>query len=134
MDPSFEMAHGGLMGVYIDQKKPVEAAAELARTPSWPPIVLLGSRGVIDAIAGRRQDALRAVREIKQESRRAFVPPSILAGIWVALGEKDKAFPLLLQACAVRDSGIIGLKVDPFYDGIRSDPRFAQVLKCMNLE
>ena len=134
LDPSFEMAHGGLVSVYVDQRKPVEAAAELERTPSAPPIGLLGSRGVIDAIAGRRQDALKVVREIEEESRRKFVPPSILAGVWMALGEKDKAFPLLLQACEVRDGGIIGLKVDPFYDGLRSDPRFAQVLKCMNLE
>jgi hypothetical protein len=52
----------------------------------------------------------------------------------VALGEKDKAFPMLLQGCALRDGGLIWLKVDPFYDGIRSDPRFTAVLKCMNLE
>ncbi len=40
----------------------------------WSPLaVLLGSRGVIDALAGRRQDALRAVRELEEQSRRAFV-------------------------------------------------------------
>jgi hypothetical protein len=97
-------------------------------------LLRLGLRGIIDALAGRRQEALRAAREIEEQSRRTFVPPSIAAGIWVALDDKDKAFPLLLQACAVRDDAMLTVKVDPFYDGIRSDPRFAQLLKCMNLE
>jgi TolB-like protein/Tfp pilus assembly protein PilF len=134
MDPSFQQAHRALMGLYIVQKKLVEADAELERIPSFPPIAKVGARGIIDAMAGRRQEALAAVREVEEQSKRAYVPPSALAGIWVALGEKDKAFPLLLKACAERDAWITNLKVDPFFGGIRSDPRFAELLKCMNLQ
>jgi tetratricopeptide (TPR) repeat protein len=134
MDPSFELVHWKLMDLYAAQKKHVEAGAELDRIHSFPAVSILGYRGVIAALAGRRQDALRALREIEEESRRGFVPPSTPASIWVALGEKDKAFPLLMQGCAVRDGGMLTIKVDPFLDGIRSDPRFAQLLKCMNLE
>ena len=134
MDPSFQQAHRALGDLYIVQKKLVEAEAELEQIPSFPPIVKLGIRGVIDAMAGRRREALAEVREIEKQSKRAYVPPSALARIRVALGENDEAFPLLLKACAERDAWISNLKVDPFYDGTRSDPRFAEVLKCMNLE
>src|SRR5205807_9914886 len=101
---------------------------------SLSPVTILGYHGVIDALAGRRHEALRAVRELEAYARPVFVPPSTIASIWVALGEKDKAFPLLLQGCSLRDGGMQTLKVDPWYDDIRTDPRFADVLKCMNLE
>ena len=79
------------------------AAAELEKIPSFPPVTILRYRGLIDTLAGRRQEALNAIRKLDEQARHAYVPPSMLASVWVALGEKDKAFPLLLQACQMQD-------------------------------
>ncbi len=55
-------------------------------------------------------------------------------GIYVGLGEKDKAFEWLEKAYEDRSIGssFAGIKVDPVFDPLRSDPRFADLLRRMN--
>jgi hypothetical protein len=55
-----------------------------------------------------------------------------MARIYAGLGEKDKAFEWLGKAC--EDRSITGIKGDPVYDPLRSDPRFADLLRRMNLQ
>jgi hypothetical protein len=62
------------------------------------------------------------------------VLPSLLATLWIALGEKDRAFPLLQKGCAERHPGLLTVAVDPLFDGIRSDPSFKKLLKCLHLD
>ncbi len=47
--------------------------------------------------------------------------------------DQDQAFELLEKAYQVRDTRPIHLKVDPMLDGLRSDPRYANLLARMNL-
>ncbi len=56
-----------------------------------------------------------------------------IAGIYAALGDKDKAFAELEKAYQARDWFLPRLKVDPFMDGLRDDPRFKAMLKSLNL-
>ena len=119
---------------YVSQKRPAEARAELAKAASWPRVGIVAYSGAIDALEGRSEDALGAAHEIEELSRNGYVPPSALAVIQVALGDKDKAFPLLFKGCAARDGYLQYLRDDPFYDGLRSDPRWPDLLRCMNLE
>lgn len=56
-----------------------------------------------------------------------------LARIHAALGEKDEAFRRLQEALDERDLKVISLKFDPTLDNLRTDPRFAQVLRDMGL-
>jgi hypothetical protein len=53
-----------------------------------------------------------------------------------AWGSKDKAFEWLEKSYAERSQGLIGnlIKVSPAYDPLRSDPRFADLLRRMNLQ
>jgi len=134
MDPSFEVAHWAAMTTYLSQKRPTEARTELAKIPSWPRIELVAYSGVIDALEGKREDALRAAREVEKLSREGYVPPSLLAAIHIALGDKEKSFPLLFKGCSERDGALQGLRDDPFYDGLRSDRRWPELMRCMNLE
>ena len=53
--------------------------------------------------------------------------------IETALGNRDKAFEYLNKAIEVRDARLTLLKVDPKWDDLRSDPRFAAVLQRMKL-
>ncbi len=52
------------------------------------------------------------------------------------LGEKEKAFEWLEKAYEDRSIGstFARIKVDPIYDPLRSDPRFADLLRRMNLQ
>ena len=58
-----------------------------------------------------------------------FVPALIFAG----MGDKEKAFQELQRAFEQRDSSIVQLKVDPRFDGLRGDPRFAELVRKARL-
>jgi TolB-like protein len=52
--------------------------------------------------------------------------------IYAQMGDKERAFAALDRAYAIKDAGLLGLKVDPFLDPLRSDPRFTALLRKMN--
>jgi hypothetical protein len=54
--------------------------------------------------------------------------------IYAALDQKDKAFEWLTKAVEEHDFGLQDIKVEPMFDSLRSDPRFTDLLKKMNLE
>lgn len=54
------------------------------------------------------------------------------AQIYAQLGDKDQAFAALDRAWTIRDTGLFSLKSDPFLDPLRSDPRYAALLRKMN--
>jgi hypothetical protein len=56
-----------------------------------------------------------------------------VAKIHEGLGEKDQAFAWLERAITERDTNVISLKVDPEFDSLRSDPRFADLLRRIGL-
>jgi hypothetical protein len=77
---------------------------------------------------------MRLLHELEEISTREYVAPSDFAYIWMALGEKDKAFELFTKACEARDDRMLTVKVDPDLDPLRTDPRFGKLLKCVHLE
>ena len=50
------------------------------------------------------------------------------AEIYASLGDLDRAFAALDRAWQIKDPGLLGLKVDPFLDPLRRDPRFDALL------
>jgi hypothetical protein len=64
----------------------------------------------------------------------AYVPPSSFAWIHIGLGETDAAFEWLDRAVDERDQLMMPIKSYAYLDPLRSDPRFAVLLRKMNLE
>jgi len=52
--------------------------------------------------------------------------------IYSQLGDRDQAFGALNRAWAIRDAGLLRLKIDPMMDPIRSDPRFGELVQKLN--
>jgi hypothetical protein len=52
---------------------------------------------------------------------------------YVLLGQKDLAFEWLDKAVDERSAHVVFLNVDPWYDGLRSDPRFAAIVRRVGL-
>ena len=59
--------------------------------------------------------------------------PTYVAAIYGALGEIDEAFKWLEEAYEERDGDLRYLKVDPYFDTVRPDPRFTGLLKRIGL-
>jgi tetratricopeptide (TPR) repeat protein len=85
--------------------------------------------------AGGYKAALRTfVKGLESErSRGENIPPNVPARIYLYLGEKEQAFVWLEKAYMERDTSLAGLKAGPEYDGIRSDPRFQDLLRRIGL-
>jgi Flp pilus assembly protein TadD len=90
--------------------------------------------GYAYALTGRRAEAQKLLDQLKGVSKRKYVPAGSIAQIYVAFGEKDDAFDGLEKAYNERSLGFEEIKVNPIFDPLRSDPRFADLLRRMNLQ
>jgi hypothetical protein len=83
-------------------------------------------------MTGKRAEAQKVLYDL---SKKKYVPPVTMAIIYMGLGEKDKAFQWLEKSYEERCSGPFDdVKVYPILDPLRSDPRFADLLRRMNLQ
>ncbi len=70
---------------------------------------------------------------LKQQAAHSYVSPLDLARIAAHLGEQEQALAWLEQAYAERNVDMMTLKVEPFFDGLRAEPRFADLLRRVGL-
>ena len=89
--------------------------------------------GWVYAVAGRRADALKIAKEVEELSSHAYVDFYQVATIYAGLGEKDEAFQLLEKGYEERSAGMLYLAIDPFWDGMRSDSRYTDLLRRIGL-
>jgi tetratricopeptide (TPR) repeat protein len=93
-----------------------------------------GSLAHAFAATGNRADAEKILRDLKHRSMNSYVSPYILATIYASLGEKDKAFHYLEEAYDERSLDISWhLKADLRIDNLRSDPRFQDLARRVQL-
>ncbi len=89
--------------------------------------------GWVYAVAGRRADALKIAKAMEELSSRSYVDFYQLATIYAGLGAKDEAFRLLEKGYQQRSAGMRYLLIDPFWDNVRSDPRYTDLLRRAGL-
>ncbi len=81
------------------------------------------------AHAGRRSDALRLLGELKSRKKAGYVPAAAFVNAYLGLDENEEAFVWLEQAYKEKSNILLFLKVHPYFDPIRNDPRFASLLR-----
>ncbi len=110
-------------GKISDRDKAVAAEKQL----------VAGGLGWVYAVSGRRADALKVAKEFKDLSSHTYVDFYQLATIYAGLGEKDEAFRLLEKGYEEHSATMPYLAVEPFWYGMRSDPRYADLLRRIGL-
>jgi serine/threonine-protein kinase len=135
MDPNFLYARWVLGMAYEQKRRYPEAIAEFekARSLSKDGPAYLAALGHAYAVAGRVVDGRRCLEAMREMVRVRFVNSDQIALIHVGLGEKDEAFARLNQGEQERGSWLGFLGVDPRFDPLRSDPRFAELLERLHL-
>jgi tetratricopeptide (TPR) repeat protein len=138
LDPNFTLTREFLGSAYLQKNMYMEALAEFQEALANSPdnMFTLSELGYAYAKSGRKAEAQKVLDQLNELSKRKFVPAISAVIIYVGLGEKDKAFEWLEKAYEDRSLGgpLASLKVDPIFDPLRSDPRFADLLRRMNLQ
>ncbi len=134
LDPNFwvtywylGMAYHG-KGQYEDAVAAYRKGLALNDNP-WLKALLIQSL----ARLGERSEAVKLLDELHAESARRYVSSSSLAIAYGSLGEKDKAFALLNREVADRASRPQLFSINPIWDGLRDDKRFAEVVRRVEL-
>jgi TolB-like protein/tetratricopeptide (TPR) repeat protein/class 3 adenylate cyclase len=136
LDPNFWIAHLFLGKSYIEKRKYSDAIAELtkAREVSGGNSEPISTIGCAWALAGDVAKARAVLKELKSLADQRYVPPTNVAILCYAVGEKDETFTWLEKAYEDRDMRLCRMKVEPKWDALRSDPRFVAMLKRIGLE
>lgn len=128
LDPNFHMPHVGLGRAYLAKGMYEEAIAEFQKSGDKTYL------GFAYAEAGKRDEALAILQEMKERWKRGDIRALPIARVYVGLGEEDLALEWLEKSLERREPRMVMLKVDPRFDKLRSNPRFKALLKKMNLE
>jgi tetratricopeptide (TPR) repeat protein len=134
MDPNYWQGHWHLGRAYEQKGRHEEAIAELQKAVDLlraPKVI--GELGYVYAASGKRAEAEKVIGELEELSKRQYVSPSFIAAVYAALGEKEQAFQWLNKAYEGRAQIIMFLKVDPTFHSLRSDPRFADLVRRVGL-
>lgn len=133
LDPKYDRARHVLGIAYLEKGMHEEALSELERASNLPPGDQAGMLGYGYAVAGRKRDALRIIAEQEKLSRQQYVSPYLIARIYAGLGNKYLAFKWLERGYEERSDQLIRLKTDPTFDSLRSDYRFADLMRRIGL-
>jgi serine/threonine protein kinase/Tfp pilus assembly protein PilF len=133
MDPNFAITRFFLGLSYIEKEKWEEAIASLKIFASlWQGIPFpIGFLGFAYGISGQKDEALSMLDQLSKLSQQRYVSSLHKALIYAGLGEKDQAFEYLYKAYDERESWMVSLKVAPYMDTLRSDPRYEALIKKM---
>jgi Tfp pilus assembly protein PilF len=133
MDPSFAFAHFALGRAYMEKRMYPEAIAEFRAGLASGDPRFIASLGYAYAVSGRQAEARKILDELLARSKRGYFPSWTIAMIYIGLGDKDRAFEWFGKAVEERGENTVWLKIGPLYDPLRSDPRFADLLRRLNL-
>jgi eukaryotic-like serine/threonine-protein kinase len=135
IDPNFFPARTHLSIAYIQKKMYNHAIEELSKASEAAghydeSISLIG---YTHAVTGKRAEAMKVVDQLKERSKQRYVSPYLIATIYAGLGDKDQTFEWLQKAYEDRSFRLTFIAVQPEFDNIRPDPRYADLLRKLNL-
>ena len=135
LDPNFPTSRENLGLTYIQKGMYKEAIAEFQKerdlTGDNLRYLLLSAQ--VDAKSGKKQEVHQRLNQIQDLSKKQYVSPTDIAQIYALLSEKDQAFQWLEKAYQERSIQLEYLKIEPNYDNLRDDPRFADIIRRVGL-
>jgi len=135
MDQNFYRARYYLGAAYIfkgEISKGIEELQHAMRLNDNPEI--LATIGYVYGISGNSVEAEKTLSHLEELSSQRYVSPYDSAIIYAGLGDEEKVLEILQRCLEQREWLLIKLKVDPFWDNLRDDPRFVELLKKVGLE
>ena len=134
MDQSFPVAHGTLGDAYVLKGLFPEAIAEYKRAQQLRGgVAKQVAVGYALAASGQRAEVLKMLDQLKETAKTQYVSPYDFALLYTGLGDKEQAFQWLERGYQDHSMDMTDLKTNPFFDPLRSDPRFADLVRRVGL-
>jgi pentatricopeptide repeat protein len=86
------------------------------------------------AHAGRRTEALRLLDELKRQQHTGYVPAAAFVNAYLGLGDNEQALAWLERGYQEHSMILQYIKVHPYFDPLRGDPRFADLVRRVGLD
>jgi len=86
------------------------------------------------AHAGRRREALSLVDELKRRKQTGYVAAAPFVNAYLGLGDNEQALAWLERAYQEQSNILQLIKVHPYFDPLRSDPRFVDLVHRVGLD
>ena len=136
LNPHFSPAYLTL-GLVQEQRRDFdESAAAFQRAIQLAPLSprLHAALGCTWALSGQKHAAMKALKKLQVIAKERYVSPFEFASFHFAIGQTDRGFTWLSKACDDRCFELIALKVDPRFDALRRDKRFAAIAKKLRID
>lgn len=127
LDPQLFFARRDLALIDVSAGRYAEAVSGFAATGES------GSLGHALAMAGRREEAGTALTLLEQRGQREYISPVQTALVHLGLGDIDAALACLDRGVAIRTVNLAAVRVDPRFASLTGDPRWATLMRRMNL-
>jgi TolB-like protein/DNA-binding winged helix-turn-helix (wHTH) protein/cytochrome c-type biogenesis protein CcmH/NrfG len=115
--------------IYLMQGRPKDALREAGQIDL--PEMRLRISAIAYSALGRREESNAALAELIAKYRASG--PYSIAEVFAYRNQLDEAFAWMDRASAQHDSSLPEIKIDPFVQNLHGDPRFAALLKKINL-
>jgi len=135
MDPSFSVNRMFFGLAYIQQERFPEAISELrtAVELSGDSLLMKAILGHAYGRAGDRKAAEKIIAELTETST-GYISAYNVALIYAGLGDRENALSWLARAVEQHDLFLAWMNVEPMFDSVRADPRFADLVKRIGLK
>src|ERR1700730_2517686 len=136
MDTNFCPAHA-ILGFAYEQDGQFDKALqqfEQGQELSNESPIMVAEIGRLKAIQGDDGSARRALQKLEKLRKERYVPADNIAIIYAELDDMEKAFELFQEALDEQATGLIQLKVEPKLNKLRSDARFAYLMRRVGLD
>jgi tetratricopeptide (TPR) repeat protein len=133
--PEYTNARWGLGFALIMNQQTDQAIPELEKTVA----MVDRSPGSVDMLAaayahaGRREDALTLIGELKQRREKDYIQAAAFINSYLALGEYDQVFFWCDEAYKEQSGILQWIKVNPAFDPVRNDPRYVRLVRNIGL-
>ncbi len=133
LDPTFyfPVEQEGIMALHVGNFREAIEKLKQSLTLGAPPFVT-ANLAYAQGKSGDRAGAMVTLGELKKISPGGKVAPYNLALVYLGLGDHARALDYLEQAYVANSQQMVWLKVDWTFDPLRSDPRFAALMKRLN--
>ncbi|HSL68616.1 MAG TPA: hypothetical protein VK864_00175 [Longimicrobiales bacterium] len=134
-EPTFAINRFQLGRAYAMTGRHREAIAEHLRAVelSQRNPIALAALGHAYAVSGERARAAALADSLERRARHEPVSPYWIGTLYAALGDTDRALDWLERAYDERDGWMVNLGVEPYFDGLREQPRFRALLSRLRL-